>query len=858
MKNNAHTYLSKVPNFLFWGIIFMLFLPIIILPPNFQPSDYTRTIFLRVSLIILSCIILYKSFYKKDLSFIFPRWKNPAYLQVLILLIFFGIILVSTIFSQDVRFSIFGSPARSGGVINLLFYIFFAIFLLIFCNELIWSKLIKANFIVGLMASALAIVQYFDLLKNVFIGWESGGPPSFLGNSTFLAIYMIFLAFSSFWLFFNEETKKKKIYYATICAVFLITILISGSRATYLGLLMGSTFFLFFYPKKFKKIKTLALSLVAFAILIVIIFNLNPNIISNEFGKMIANRLSVKVIAEDLAGTRLSAWKITWQAIKEKPWLGWGPENFNIGFEKYFDPTLPPSMQKLWWDRPHNVFLELWVNSGIFALILYISFWILLLWQLQKYKKNCQDYKKVITAHTVQAMFISYLVALFFNFDSFSTYLISFFFVGYALYLISSNTEKVAITPSQKYDAIKKIAGPIFCMLIIIFLWFYNIKPFYLNSKITYAENLADAKQCKKSLNIINGQNWENAGILKSYSMLKYSDIIKNCGWYEPEKEAKNSQKALTLLKISAQIQPKFSRTWLFLGSFTNILAAREEDEGQQNTYLQEAREYFKKAQELSPKRQEIIMELEKNYLMAEDYATMKLLAQDCVKIDSNLGECYWYMGVSEIFMGDQANGKKYIEESKEKGYLNPPYLQLALAYVSQKNWADAANAYERINLGNFSIEQKASHYATLAYLSKESGDYNAASRAAIEVFKLQPENPEVLQFLQLLLGLGPNDPAIHYSLAYIYRQLGQEEKANQELSTAKSIYLYLISKNYNNPENHFQLAGVYNELKDYENAYREAIITLKLSPESKKTIEDLISTLPGDYWPNYVNEIRN
>ena len=101
----------------------------------------------------------------------------------------------------------------------------------------------------------------------------------------------------------------------------------------------------------------------------------------------------------------------------------------------------------------------------------------------------------------------------------------------------------------------------------------------------------------------------------------------------------------------------------MFLGSFANVLAAREENKDQQNKYLQEAREYFKKAQELSPKRQEIILELEKNYLIAEDYITMKVLAEDCIKIDPGLGECYWYMGVAEIFMGDQVNGKKHIIE---------------------------------------------------------------------------------------------------------------------------------------------------------------------------------------------------
>ena len=835
----------------FWGVCFILFLPIIVLPPTFQPADWSRAILFRIILTVSISFFLFKFFYfsKKEISISLPKWKSSVYFPFLMLLAFLATLILATIFSEDIRFSIFGSPARAGGLLNLLFFFIFTVFLTLFIKENDWKKLFSLLFAVGVLASSLAIIQYFNILKNIFMSYEGGAAPSFLGNSTFLAIYMLFLTFLSFTFLTQEKEKKKKVIYAVLFLIFAFTILITGSRATYLGLLVGFFYFFFFYPKKFKTLKIAAASLLLFAVFIVLLFNFfSQSAEKNNILKMTASRLSIKTIATDLMGTRFSAWKITVNAIKEKPLFGWGPENFYIGFEKYFDPTLPPSLQRLWWDRPHNVFLEIFINSGVFALIFYIAFWLILLWQLQRFKRKQDDSKHAYLAHGLQVMFIGYLVALFFNFDNFSTHLISFFFVGYSFYLISETEEKIIVCPPQNKIIQKKSFFIILLLLVILFIWFWNIKPLYLNEKIVYVQNLSEAKQCKKALEIVNDSNWEKSGILKSYAILRYSDIIRNCVFGQPEKEIEYSQKALSLLKIASNIQPKFSRTWLFMGGFTNVLAAREKNIENKNKLLLEAMGYLEKSLWLSPKRQEIFIEMEKNYIVAEDYQAMKKIAEDCIKIDPGVGECYWYLGIAEIFLGDQENGRKHIQESKEKNYNNPAYLQLGVAYISQKNYKDAAEAYHMLTA---IYPKNASYHAVMAFLSQKIGDYGRAGAEALEVFKLQPNNKEAVKFLESLLGLNANDISLHTSLVYVYKQLGEEEKAKQELLTIKSIYLQLIANKYNASHNHFSLAGVYKELGEYENSFKEAMIALKLSPESREEIVSfIINNLPeGAKW---------
>ena len=850
MENNNQTIpQNKTYPLFFWGICIILFLPIIVVPPTFQPSDWTRFILLRIILTLLISFFLFKFFYKKEYSISIPDKKNLAFIPFLLLSSFLAVLILSTIFSQDIRFSIFGSPTRAGGLLNLLFLFLFIIILALFVKEDGWEKLQKANIISGLLASFLAFIQYFRLFGGLFLSYEGGGVPSSLGNSTFLAVYMLFLGFWNFVLFFLEKNRRKKIFYAGLSVLFFLTMAITGSRASYLGALMGFFFFFFFYPKKFKILKTFAASLLVITVLIIALFNLFPQLAEkNIFLKTIAPRLSIKTAAKDLVGTRFAAWEITFEAIKDKPILGWGPENFYIGFEKHYDPTLP-SMQRLWWDRPHNLFLEIWVNSGIFALILYMAFWTMLFWQLQIYKRRLGENRNTYLAHGLQTMFIGYLVVMFFNFNSFATLLISSLFIGYAFYLICEQGKKIIILPPKTNLLRNKFIVILFLALMFLFLWPLNIKPLYLNERIVFIQNLVNAKKCEQAINMID-KSWKNSGILQAYAGIRYAALIKSCAPSQPEKEVEYSTKALEILKVSSKMQPKFTRTWLIMGAFTNVLAAKETNAEKKNALLSEAKGYLEKSLQLSPKRQDIFWELEKNYLLEENFQAMKELAQKCAEIDQSDGVCYWYWGIAEIFSGDQDSGKKHIEEAEEKFSGAFPYIQLGVAYMSQKNYEGAAEAYELVVKYE---PNNASYHAVLAFLYKEIGRYADASREALTVFRLQPENKEVEKFLKILLQLDINDPTVHASLAYFYKQTGQNEKARQEYLITETFYSQAVIQYPKNAGFHFRLANVYKELDEYEEAYKEALLAEKLDSKSFHDLTmNLILSLPENYWKRY------
>src|SRR3989344_833285 len=206
MKNNLWSLPQKLENILLYGLAGILFLPIIIFPPNFQPSDWSRSMLFRIIIAILFSAILYYLLHKKNLAITVPKYGLKTYLPLILLAGFMIVSIISTIFSQDIFFSLFGSPSRAGGMVNLFFFFIFTVILTFFTKNN-WEKLFSVLFVVGALASFFAIFQSVNFFTGKLISYTSGSVPSFLGNSTILAIYMLFLAFWAFVYFIEAQTK---------------------------------------------------------------------------------------------------------------------------------------------------------------------------------------------------------------------------------------------------------------------------------------------------------------------------------------------------------------------------------------------------------------------------------------------------------------------------------------------------------------------------------------------------------------------------------------------------------------------------------------------------------------------------
>src|SRR5688572_6877168 len=112
MENNIGHPKESFYNFVFWSVCIILFLPIVISPLSLQPLDWTRVTVLKIIVIGVILFFLYKFFYKKDISVFLPSKNWSFYLALGSLCGYYFLLIASTIFSQDIKLSIFGSPAR--------------------------------------------------------------------------------------------------------------------------------------------------------------------------------------------------------------------------------------------------------------------------------------------------------------------------------------------------------------------------------------------------------------------------------------------------------------------------------------------------------------------------------------------------------------------------------------------------------------------------------------------------------------------------------------------------------------------------------------------------------------------------
>jgi tetratricopeptide (TPR) repeat protein len=168
-----------------------------------------------------------------------------------------------------------------------------------------------------------------------------------------------------------------------------------------------------------------------------------------------------------------------------------------------------------------------------------------------------------------------------------------------------------------------------------------------------------------------------------------------------------------------------------------------------------EAEHSFSKAAELNPKRQGIYQEWLKTSLLSEDYKRAEQKAQKCIELDENYPTCYWLMTLIKGYLRDKEGFEKFYSLSLEKGF-NPdtkePLQQLINMYIKTGDYLELAETMPKLIEITEDRNQKAQIYASLAVVYKELGQKEKAREAALKALELQPGAKEMVdEFLKSL-----------------------------------------------------------------------------------------------------------
>lgn len=298
-------------------------------------------------------------------------WRNdffylPKFLLISLGLILFGLLL-SLFFnnSYTVGFGIF----KSWFVIPLLF------------SYALYSSLQKENFLEKIYASL-----YFSsfLVSFIAIIYKISGVvtydnrlQAFYSSPNYLAMYLAPGIF--FGIYFLMKYKSQNNFkYIFLNLFFLICLLVAlhltYSYGAWLAVFMSILITAIFTLSN----KKIVFATIIFAIVFsALIFQTN----TEKFSGIFSERSSI--------ASRITIWKSSLLMIKENPWLGIGPGNFQekyLELQKYFPPYLEWAVPE-----PHNIFLAFWLQSGLLGLIgflLLLYFVFKNLWQRTKNKKD--------------------------------------------------------------------------------------------------------------------------------------------------------------------------------------------------------------------------------------------------------------------------------------------------------------------------------------------------------------------------------------------------------------------------------------------------------------------------------------
>lgn len=334
-------------------------------------------------------------------------YKNPLVLAVSAFVIIF---LLAGFFGVDPAFSFWSNFERGeGGVQILHLYAFFMLLAVLFREEKDWQKLFAWSLVAGLFMAFYGLgagLRYVDAelqtrdlpsggVEEIFTG--RGGPwyqtfksyigPSFtgdnyrfqgsIGNAAYVAAYAIFMLFYAAYLLATKYRARLRSFGAFVLffllAVFLAVFFLAATRGAFLGLIGAALAFLGYFVYAHKKWRR---SLLAGGAVLVLLVALLVNFKDAPFVKAIpGSRIFDLSFTAQTFEHRTIMWGIALEGWKERPLLGWGPENYLQVFDRKFAPSYfkPSEGFGAWFDRAHSIYFDYLVETGILGLLSFLA-----------------------------------------------------------------------------------------------------------------------------------------------------------------------------------------------------------------------------------------------------------------------------------------------------------------------------------------------------------------------------------------------------------------------------------------------------------------------------------------------------
>jgi len=444
--------------------------------------------------------------------------------------------------------------------------------------------------------------------------------------------------------------------------------------------------------------------------------------------------------------SRNVVWKMSLEAWKEKPWLGWGQENFNIPFVKYFSPNLPLSGD-LWYDRAHSIIFDTLVASGILGLLSYLSVFVIATIGMFRLLPKIVERKNILIPLGMIAILLSYFIQNFWVFDMISSYMLLFLSLAFICFLI--NSQKPV---EEQVDAKRGALNPFFASLLII----ATVFTFYFgNVKVAEASRLTvmgiATKDLEKSISY-----FQEALVTSPISIYEVPEQFSQrivSSMYDTQQKKNVLLSGFSLaeeaMKKNVAKNPMDFRVKLLLGRHYNSFFQASSDA----TKLELAEKVLQEAMNLSPKNQQVYWGLAQTYFFEGKSDEAIDLLKKAIDLEPRYIPSHWY-----LFMGHKISGKydlalEELKNIEKTGYDWKANLEdLKRVIDIYESIGDTKTLAELYPLAIEKSPKDAQLFGAYATVQANLGQYQSARELAAKALELDPSlKQKIEQFLSNL-----------------------------------------------------------------------------------------------------------
>jgi O-antigen ligase len=420
-KISMETVLKKI---VIWGSFLAVLIPLVIVPKSYFPYIIQKTLFFRIIIEFVVAAYLTLAVLNKEYR---PKksWILWSFL------VFMLVMLITTFTSQSFSRSWWGNWERMFGTFFYLhFFAWFVALIGVFKKKKDWNHLLNLSLLSSLVICLYSISQRFGLSFTFQSGLERVNGT--IGNASFLASYLLLHLFIALLFLVTKTGWKWKSYYLFVLVAELFVLLLTGTRGATVALFASFPAFIIlaFWLKAYRQKTVKYLIAASVAILILgggLLAVKNTAVVQNNYW---LKRLTAFSLSDNTVQTRLSTWQWGLKGFRDNFFLGVGPENYQLVFNKYFEPEFYDyTGDEIWFDRAHNILVDIASTMGIFGLLSYLAVFGAVFYSLNKLKnKGVLNFANFTV---IFLLFSTYFIQNIFVFDSLNSLIVFMIILGY-------------------------------------------------------------------------------------------------------------------------------------------------------------------------------------------------------------------------------------------------------------------------------------------------------------------------------------------------------------------------------------------------------------------------------------------